>query len=141
MLKLISPKITVGVHCAKLRTKGMYMNAVVDPDELTVLRSIRQHRLLVRVDPDRLRTRRRAGSGGSVQSRAWLLQVLNPQLRCTDCGRYNVSEEIATGSKAACNPGSSTAVDRSRGVLASLQFEFAEQHPVYIAPSAPKLLH
>ena len=35
MLTLISPKITVGVHCAKLRTKGMYMNAVVDPDELT----------------------------------------------------------------------------------------------------------
>jgi len=34
MLTLTSPKITVGVHCAKLRTKGMYMNAVVDPDEL-----------------------------------------------------------------------------------------------------------
>lgn len=35
MLSLISPKITVGVHCNKLRTKSMYMNAVVDPDEST----------------------------------------------------------------------------------------------------------
>jgi hypothetical protein len=35
MLTLISPKITVGVHCLKLRTKGMYLNAVVDPDEAT----------------------------------------------------------------------------------------------------------
>ena len=35
MLTLTSPKIRVGVHCAKLRTKGMYINAVVDPDELT----------------------------------------------------------------------------------------------------------
>jgi hypothetical protein len=35
MLSLISPKITVGVHCLKLRTKGMYINAVVDPDEST----------------------------------------------------------------------------------------------------------
>jgi hypothetical protein len=26
MLTLTSPKITVGIHCAKLRTKGMYMN-------------------------------------------------------------------------------------------------------------------
>jgi hypothetical protein len=26
MLALTSPKITVGTHCAKLRTKGMYMN-------------------------------------------------------------------------------------------------------------------
>jgi hypothetical protein len=35
MLTLISPKINVGVHCAKLRTKSMYLNAVVDPDEAT----------------------------------------------------------------------------------------------------------
>ena len=33
MQALTSPKITVGVHCLKLRTKGMYINAVVDPDE------------------------------------------------------------------------------------------------------------
>jgi len=33
MLSLISPKITIGVHCAKLRTKSMYLNAVADPDE------------------------------------------------------------------------------------------------------------
>jgi hypothetical protein len=35
MLTLISPRINVGVHCAKLRTKSMYLNAVVDPDEAT----------------------------------------------------------------------------------------------------------
>ncbi len=33
MEALTSPKIIVGVHCLKLRTKGMYVNAVVDPDE------------------------------------------------------------------------------------------------------------
>ena len=35
MLSLISPKIIVGVHCLKLRTKSMYIKAVVDPDEAT----------------------------------------------------------------------------------------------------------
>lgn len=35
MESLTSPKITVGVHCLKLRTKGMYINAIVDPDEST----------------------------------------------------------------------------------------------------------
>lgn len=33
MESLTSPKITVGVHCLKLRTKGMYVMSVVDPDE------------------------------------------------------------------------------------------------------------
>ena len=33
MEALTSPKITVGVHCLKLRTKGMYINAVVDTAE------------------------------------------------------------------------------------------------------------
>ena len=33
MLSLKSPKINVGVHCLKLRTKSMYINPVVDPDE------------------------------------------------------------------------------------------------------------
>jgi hypothetical protein len=33
MLSLTSPKINVGVHCHKLRTKSMYINVVVDPDE------------------------------------------------------------------------------------------------------------
>lgn len=32
---LNSPKITVGVHCLKLRTKSMYVMSVVDPDEAT----------------------------------------------------------------------------------------------------------
>ena len=32
---LTSPKTIVGVHCVKLRTKSMYINAVVDPDEAT----------------------------------------------------------------------------------------------------------
>jgi hypothetical protein len=36
MLSLTSPKINVGVHCHKLRTKSMYINAVVDPDEATL---------------------------------------------------------------------------------------------------------
>ena len=35
MESLNSPKIIVGVHCLKLRTKRMYLNAIVDPDEAT----------------------------------------------------------------------------------------------------------
>jgi hypothetical protein len=35
MESLTSPKITVGVHCLKLRTKGMYIQSVVDPAEST----------------------------------------------------------------------------------------------------------
>ena len=35
MESLTSPKITVGVHCVKLRTKSMYIQAVVDPAEAT----------------------------------------------------------------------------------------------------------
>ena len=31
MEPLISSKVTVGVHCLRLRTKSMYINAVVDP--------------------------------------------------------------------------------------------------------------
>jgi hypothetical protein len=33
MEALRSPKITVGVHCLKLRTKSMYIQVTVDPDE------------------------------------------------------------------------------------------------------------
>jgi len=33
MHDLISPKLTPGVHCLNLRHKGMYVNAVPDPDE------------------------------------------------------------------------------------------------------------
>jgi hypothetical protein len=35
MEALRSPKITVGVHCTKIRTKSMYLQATVDPDEAT----------------------------------------------------------------------------------------------------------
>jgi hypothetical protein len=35
MEALTSPKITVGVHCLRLRTKSMYVNAIVDPAEAT----------------------------------------------------------------------------------------------------------
>jgi hypothetical protein len=35
MEALTSPKITVGVHCLKLRTKSMYVQSIVDPDEST----------------------------------------------------------------------------------------------------------
>ena len=35
MESLTSPKITVGVHCLRIRTKGMYVAAVVDPAEST----------------------------------------------------------------------------------------------------------
>ena len=35
MESLTSPKITVGLHCVRLRTKSMYVSAVVDPDERT----------------------------------------------------------------------------------------------------------
>jgi len=36
MESLTSPKVTVGVHCGKLRTKSMYLNVVVDPTEKTL---------------------------------------------------------------------------------------------------------
>ena len=35
MEALTSPKIIVGVHCMKIRTKSMYIHAVVDPAEAT----------------------------------------------------------------------------------------------------------
>jgi hypothetical protein len=35
MESLSSPKITVGLHCLRLRTKSMYVNAVLDPAEAT----------------------------------------------------------------------------------------------------------
>ncbi len=35
MQSLNSPKIIVGVHCLKLRTKGMYVQSIVDPAEST----------------------------------------------------------------------------------------------------------
>ena len=35
MEALNSPKITPGVHCLKIRTKGMYVQSIVDPDEST----------------------------------------------------------------------------------------------------------
>lgn len=35
MEALTSPKITIGTHCSKIRTKSMYLNAIVDPDEAT----------------------------------------------------------------------------------------------------------
>jgi len=36
MESLTSPKITVGVHCLKLRTKRMYIQSTVDPFEATL---------------------------------------------------------------------------------------------------------
>jgi len=35
MESLSSPNVIVGVHCHKLRTKSMYIQAVVDPAEAT----------------------------------------------------------------------------------------------------------
>ena len=35
MEALTSPRITVGVHCLRLRTKSMYVSSIVDPDEST----------------------------------------------------------------------------------------------------------
>jgi hypothetical protein len=35
MEALTSPKIIVGMHCMKIRTKSMYIQAVVDPAERT----------------------------------------------------------------------------------------------------------
>ena len=35
MQSLNSPKIVVGVNCLKLRTKGMYVQSIVDPAEST----------------------------------------------------------------------------------------------------------
>ena len=36
MESLNSPRIAVGVHCMKLRTKSMYINSIVDPLEATL---------------------------------------------------------------------------------------------------------
>lgn len=36
MESLTSPKITVGVHCLKLRTKAMYIQSIVDPFEASL---------------------------------------------------------------------------------------------------------
>ena len=33
MESLASPTVIVGVHCLKLRTKGMYVHSIVDPSE------------------------------------------------------------------------------------------------------------
>lgn len=35
MQSLNSAKIVVGVHCGKLRTKGMYVQSIMDPAEAT----------------------------------------------------------------------------------------------------------
>jgi hypothetical protein len=35
MESLTSPKITVGLHCMRLRTKSMYVASIVDPAEST----------------------------------------------------------------------------------------------------------
>jgi hypothetical protein len=51
MRSLTSPKINAGVHCLNLHTKSMYINAVVDPDGLT-LRQVRQLCVLVRGHSD-----------------------------------------------------------------------------------------
>ena len=74
---LTSPKITVGVHCQKLRTKGMYINAVVDRRRGGALRQVRRHLVLVRDDADRIRAGRRARSRGFVLRRPLLLQALS----------------------------------------------------------------
>ena len=42
MEALTHPKIIVGVHCGKIRTKSMYINAVVDPAEKTFYDSFDQ---------------------------------------------------------------------------------------------------
>ena len=42
MESLTSPKVTVGVHCLKLRTKSMYINAVVDRPDWTAYDSYDQ---------------------------------------------------------------------------------------------------
>jgi hypothetical protein len=36
MESLNSPKITIGVHCLKIRTKSMYIHSTVDPTERTL---------------------------------------------------------------------------------------------------------
>ncbi len=79
MESLTSPKITVGVHCLKLRTKGMYIQAVVDPDEATFYDTYDQTAVLVRYDPDRLRARRPARPPGHVLRRPGT--VVSPERR------------------------------------------------------------
>ena len=63
MESLTSPKITVGLHCLRLRTKSMYVTSVVDPAEATFYDSYESGRVLVRRDPERLRAGRASRSG------------------------------------------------------------------------------
>ena len=41
-MEALTPKIVVGVHCQKIRTKSMYIQAVVDPAERTFYDSFDQ---------------------------------------------------------------------------------------------------
>ena len=53
------------------------------PRRSDILRPLRQHRVLVRIDADRFRPRRRACSGGSVPWRTRVLQALKgAQITC-----------------------------------------------------------
>ena len=76
MESLISPKIVVGVHCQKLRTKGMYIPAMVDPDEATFYDKYETSAYWCAIDADRLWARPRAGATGCVLQRTGLLQAL-----------------------------------------------------------------
>ena len=69
MESLTSPKITVGLHCLRIRTKSMYVTAVVDPAESTFYDPYEAVGLLVRGHPERLRPRWPAGSPGCLPRR------------------------------------------------------------------------
>ena len=96
MESLTSPKIIVGVHCLKLRTKGMYIPALVDPDESHVLRQVRDLCVLVCDDADRLRARPRAGPARCVLQRSRVLQALNAWLSTSGIGtRRSMMKKLA----------------------------------------------
>ena len=71
MEHLISPKLTLGVHCLILRHKGMYVMSVPYPDESKFYDTVvRIDGLLVRRDPDRLRSGRRCPANPATAARA-----------------------------------------------------------------------
>ena len=75
MEALTSPKIIVGVHCLKLRTKSMYIQAVVDPAEATFYDKYDQTAYWCVLTQTGLGPDRAARPAGRLLRRARLLQV------------------------------------------------------------------
>ncbi len=69
MESLTSPKITVGVHCLRIRTKRMYVASVVDPAESTFYDPYEASAYWCVDTHERLRSRWPTGPAGRVLRR------------------------------------------------------------------------